>query len=494
MWPERDTVTGTLFMIDSNHPATVMPETVPNDPGELQARIHYLTEQLELADLVFDHIQNGALVTDPEGRIIKFNRPYAEYMGVPAEELIGRSVIGVIDNTRMHIVAQTGEPETMLIQRIKGKDLVVQRIPIKKNGQVTAVFGQIMFKDMRELQSLAKTLELMESKVQLYERELTSLRRTRYSIASIKGVSEAMTRLRNETQQASRHTLPVMITGESGTGKEVVAQAIHDAGPRRHRPFVRINCASIPKDLFESELFGYAKGAFTGALSQGKPGKFELAQGGTIFLDEIGEMPLEMQPKLLQVLEEKVFERVGGIKLIEVDCRIIAATNRNLDEMLAGNTFRHDLFFRLNVVPIHIPPLRARPVDIRPISAHLLRQISDDFSHGAYQLSAEAEDILMAYQWPGNVRELHNVLERTLSMIKSNVIRADDLPFYLRRQTSSQSAGGQWDLRAIMAQTEKKVLLDALAFTNNNKSKAAKLLGIDRSAYYRKISKHGISL
>ncbi len=199
--------------------------------------------------------------------------------------------------------------------------------------------------------------------------------------------------------------------------------------------------------LFESELFGYAKGAFTGALSQGKPGKFELAQGGTIFLDEIGEMPLEMQPKLLQVLEETVFERVGGITPIKVDCRVIAATNRNLDEMLAADTFRQDLFLRLNVVPIHIPPLRTRPMDIRPITDHLMQQISDDFSHGGYRLSPEAEDILLAYQWPGNVRELHNVLERTLSLIEGNVIRADDLPFYLRRGTSSQSAGDQWDLR-----------------------------------------------
>ncbi|MCF8042472.1 MAG: sigma 54-interacting transcriptional regulator [Desulfarculaceae bacterium] len=458
----------------------------------LQQRISELEEQLAMSDLVFDHIQNGALVTDPDGIILRFNRPYAEFLGMELSQLIGHNVVDVVDNTRMHIVAQTGQPESMIIQRIKGKDLVVQRIPIKKNGKVTAVFGQVMFKNLKEIQALAKTLEMMESRVRMYEQELTALRRARYTMDSIKGVSDTMVRLRREAAQAATHSLPVLITGESGTGKEVFAQAIHNAGARRHHSFVRINCAAIPHDLFESELFGYAKGAFTGALSQGKPGKFELAGQGTIFLDEIGEMPLEMQPKLLQVLEERVFERVGGVKPIQARCRIIAATNRDLGQLMAEGGFRKDLFFRLNVVPIQITPLRQRREDILPISSHLLEQISQDFGQARYTVSERAAAILKSYDWPGNARELFNVLERTLSLMEGGEIQRENLPLYLRKESSLASTDNNWDLKGIIGRTEKKVLAEALAFTNNNKAQASKLLGIDRTVLYRKMKKHNI--
>ncbi|MBU2468203.1 MAG: sigma 54-interacting transcriptional regulator, partial [Proteobacteria bacterium] len=362
----------------------------------------------------------------------------------------------------------------------------------KKNGKVTAVFGQVMFKNLKEIQALAKTLEMMESRVRMYEQELTALRRARYTMESIKGVSDTISRLRGEASQAATHSLPVFITGESGTGKEVFAQAIHNASARRHHSFVRINCAAIPHDLFESELFGYAKGAFTGALSQGKPGKFELAGQGTIFLDEIGEMPLEMQPKLLQVLEERVFERVGGVKPIQARCRIIAATNQNVELMMAEGGFRKDLFFRLNVVPIHISPLRERREDILPISCHLLEQISQDFGQVRYSLSEEAAAILKACDWLGNVRELFNVLERTLSLMEGNEIKGENLPLYLRKQPNLPATDNNWNLKGIIGLAEKKVLSEALAFTNNNKAQTAKLLGIDRTVLYRKMKKYKI--
>jgi transcriptional regulator with PAS, ATPase and Fis domain len=460
----------------------------------LQNKVQELNTQLEMTDLVFDHIQNGALVTNPDGYITKFNRPYAEFMEIEPEDMIGKYVVDVIDNTRMHIVAKTGEPETMIIQRIKGKDIVVQRIPIKKNGQVIAVFGQIMFKGLKEVRSLARSLEIMESKVKLYEKELRSLRKTRYSLQSIKGTSSAMTRLREEVRKAAEHNLPVLISGESGSGKEVVAQAIHSESARRHNPFVRINCSAIPKELFESELFGYAKGAFTGALSEGKPGKFELARGGTIFLDEVGEMPLEMQPKLLQVLEEKVFERVGGTEPIFAECRVMAATNQNLEAMLAKRLFRGDLFYRLNVFRIHISPLRSHPEDIKPIADFLLEQISEEFKGGRYHLNPDAMEMLQNYDWPGNVRELNNVLERTLALIDGKRIRAEDLPFFLKTNRSSSSKGDRWDLKGILSQAEKRVLIDALSFTKNNKAKSAKLLRVDRAALYRKMQKYNIPL
>jgi PAS domain S-box-containing protein len=459
---------------------------------QLQEKVKDLSGQLEMANLVFEHIHNGAVVTDCEGIVTQFNKPYSEFLGLKVEEVVGRNVLDVIENTRMHIVAQTGEPEMMRAQRIQGKEMVVQRIPIKKDGKIIAVFGQVMFKATEEVHRLAKRLELMDSKVKLYEKELSELRKTRYSLSSIKGDSEVLTRLRYEAGKAAEHSLPVLITGESGTGKGIFAQAIHQAGANRLRPFVQINCSAIPKDLFESELFGYEKGAFTGALSGGKAGKFELAQGGTLFLDEIGEMPLEMQPKLLQVLEEKVFERVGGTEPKKADCRIIAATNANLEDLVAKRLFRRDLFYRLNVVRLHIPPLRSHPEDIEQIVHYLLGQTAEQFSGMRCHLTPEAMDVLVNYGWPGNVRELNNVLERTVALMKGNLIRVEDLPFHLRTPRPLKSKGGPWDIREILFETEKKILIDVLAFTRNNKAKAAKLLGIDRTALYRKMTRFGI--
>ena len=227
------------------------------------------------------------------------------------------------------MVAKTGKPEINQSHYIKGQNMVVQRIPIKKDGKVIAVFGQVMFKDVKDVRKLAQKLSLLESKVKLYEQELINLRSTRYTFDSIVGRSKVISFLKKEALKATGNQFPVLISGESGTGKELFAQAIHHASSRKLYPFVRINCAAIPKDLLESELFGYEKGAFTDA-KKGKKGLVEMAEGGTCFLDEIGEMPLNLQTKLLRLIETKRYRRIGGIKDIEVSTRIVAATNRDL--------------------------------------------------------------------------------------------------------------------------------------------------------------------
>ncbi|MCA1795627.1 MAG: sigma 54-interacting transcriptional regulator, partial [Desulfobacteraceae bacterium] len=291
--------------------------------------IEEITEKLRLYERIFDNINAGVLVIDADGYITHFNIPYGRFLNLDPKAQIGRHCTEVVENTRMHIVARTGKAEINKSHRIKGKDMVVQRIPIKKNGQVIAVYGQVMFKNVAEVRELAAKLSVLESKVQLFEKEIFDLRATRYTFDCIIGSSDAITRLKQEAQKAASNNSGVLVTGESGTGKELFSQAIHNAGPRRLHPFVRINCAAIPKDLLESELFGYEEGAFTGARAKGKPGKFELANKGTIFLDEIGDLPLDMQPKLLRVLEEKEFERIGGTKVLRSDFRVICATNRN---------------------------------------------------------------------------------------------------------------------------------------------------------------------
>ncbi|MEA3333625.1 MAG: sigma 54-interacting transcriptional regulator, partial [Pseudomonadota bacterium] len=416
-----------------------------------------LESDLELCRLIIDNIHNGVIVTDVDGYIIFLNKPYGRFLGIDPAAQIGKHATEVIENTRMHIVAKTGMIEVNKAHRLQGQDMVVQRIPIKKDGQVVAVFGQVMFKNVGDVKKLAGRLSLLESKVKLYEKELLSLRSTRYTFDSIIAESSVMEQLKKEALKAAATALPVLITGESGTGKEMFAQAIHHASNRRVQPFIRINCASIPRELLEAELFGYEKGAFTGARTSGKPGKFELANQGSIFLDEIGDMPLEMQPKLLRVLEEKEFERVGGISPIQSDFRLIAATNHSLTEKVANGSFRADLYYRLKGIPLLIPPLRERREDVIVLARTLLQKMVQDLFRPEISLSSEAANALLFYDWPGNVREMSNVLGQIMATIEHDVIQLLDIPFYLRQQQGiSGGQGSGRSLADIMALTEQE--------------------------------------
>ena len=450
--------------------------------------------QLEMYELILESIYNGIMVTDAEGYITHFNRPYGQFLGLDPEAQIGKHCTDVIENTRMHIVAETGKPEINQSHRIKGQNMVVQRIPIWKDGKVIAVFGQVMFKDIKDVSKLANKLSMLESKVKLYEEELITLRSTRYTFDSIIGTSQAISILKKEALNAATNQFPVLITGDSGTGKELFAQAIHHASPRKLYPFVRINCSAIPKDLLESELFGYEKGAFTGAKAEGKPGKIEIANHGTVFLDEIGDLPLEMQPKLLRVVEEKEFERVGGTRVIRSDFRVVAATNQNLEKMLSDGRFRKDLFYRLNVMPLNIPPLRERRDDIIQLAQHFMQQMAQEAALPEIKMGPEAEKALMRHDWPGNVRELLNVLERTLSSIETDTIRLVDLPFYLHRTPKKSPQQNQTSIKEVQAMAEKEAIRYALKEANHNKVRAAKILGIHRTLLYKKMKKHNISL
>ncbi len=447
------------------------------------------THNLEILELAFNSSQDGAVIVTSEGYITHLNDAYGKFLGVDPEEFIGKHCTDVIDNSRLHIVAKTGKPEINFPQRIDNRDVVVQRFPFFSEGKVAGVYARIIFSDVNDIKNLVDKFSLLESKVQLYEKELINLRSTRYTIDSIIGVSTAILNLKKEALQATANNFPVLITGESGTGKELFAQAIHHASPRKMYPFVRLNCAAIPGDLLESELFGYDKGAFTGARSKGKPGKFELANRGSIFLDEIGELPLEMQPKLLRILEEKEFERVGGTRLIHSDFRLIAATNRNLEEMMAKGLFRRDLYYRLNVISLNIPPLRERRDDIIPLAHHLLGQVSEDV-----RLDKAIEKMFYFFEWKGNTRELLNVLEQSLSRVIGTVIRPEDLPFYLQHHEEPVECKSVSTFKQAQIRAEIEVIKKALTFTGYHKAKAARLLGIHRTLLYKKAATYGIPL
>jgi len=300
----------------------------------------------------------------------------------------------------------------------------------------------------------------------------------------------------------------VLITGESGTGKELVAQALHRGSSRRDHPLIKVNCAAIPKDLVESELFGYEKGAFTGAVGS-KPGRFELADGGTLFLDEIGEVPVEMQVKLLRALQESEFEHVGGIKTIHVDVRLIAATNRDLKALIADGRFREDLFYRLNVVPIALPPLRERKEDIPDLAQHFVEKYDRRLGKKVERIDADAMEVLLGYSWPGNIRELENLMERSVLFADGPVITAAQLPESLREKApgvpmpiaavgpigaiaAPSGASMKEIVRQAQAELERELIAKALEETGGNVTRAAKRLQISRKSLQVKMKDLGL--
>ena len=434
------------------------------------------------------------MITDPEGKIIFFSKTYGNFLGINPEEAIGKHCSEVVENSRMHIVAKTGIPEIDQPHRIKGQDMVVQRTPIEMDGRRVAVYGQVMFKDVRDVHALSRKLNLLESKVELYEKELESLRSSKYNINHIVGKSERMTELKKLALKAARTHAPVLLMGESGTGKELFAHAIHFASDRKSYPFIRLNCAAIPKDLLEAELFGYEPGAFTGAGTKAKPGKFELALHGSIFLDEIGDLPLEMQPKLLRVLEEKETERLGGIHPIKGDFRLITATHEKLEHLVEQGKFRKDLYYRLNVIPIQIPPLRERKEDIPIIAEHLVHTFNKELGMNVTKISPEVLAVFENFDWPGNVRELGNVIERIMYSVDGDTIQLQHLPIFLLTMGKRPNVQQTTLIKQLREEMEREALIHAMKISGDNKKKAAKLLGIHRTALYKKMKKLNIPL
>jgi transcriptional regulator with PAS, ATPase and Fis domain len=322
----------------------------------------------------------------------------------------------------------------------------------------------------------------------------------KYTFNDIIGESPEIKRIKIFASKVSQTSATILLTGESGTGKELFAHSIHQASPRKDKPFVWVECSSIPRELLQSELFGYESGSFTGAGKNGKPGKFEIANQGTIFLDEIADMPIEMQAEILRVLQEKEVIRIGGVQPKKVDFRVIAATNRDIEKLVKGDRFRNDLFYRLDVIRIHIPPLRERRDDLSSLIQHYLNFFGKKYNRPVIQFSSDAQRLLERYNWPGNVRELVNVIENLVICSDGNApATVKDIPEEISKGLYTYSKNSTTDLResivqmkATLYKMERDMILDALRKTNNNKLKAAKLLGIHRSGLYQKLKKYGI--
>jgi transcriptional regulator with PAS, ATPase and Fis domain len=373
--------------------------------------------------------------------------------------------------------------------------MIASRTPIIKNGKIIGAVGTILFKDVKEVKDLAKKLKVLENTVGKYKEEIIKMYSAQYSFDNIITQNEKMLKVKNIARKAAHSNSTVLIQGESGTGKEYFAHAIHMASNRRHASFIRVNCAAIPHELLESELFGYEGGAFTGARKEGKIGKLELANEGTILLDEIGSMPFSMQAKLLRVLEDKEIERIGGNNRIKVDIRVIASTNEDLRTAVKEGRFRQDLFYRLHVVEIEIPTLRERLDDIPILIEYMLAQLAQNMGFAHKDVTDKVKLAFSLYNWPGNVRELRNVLERAANISSGDKIKLEHLPEYISSGFLKDShQESTCLLKDAVAKAEISAIMEALRLANGSRTEAAKYLGIHRTALYKKMAGYGIDI
>lgn len=459
---------------------------------------------------IINLLAERVVIIDDNGMILYINEGYCQFIGTTMEKAIGQPVQDVIENSRMHRMVKTGKAELAAVQKINGSEMIANRFPIFEDGKVVGAVGNVMFRNPEEWRMYRTKIQNLVEELNYYQAKAQRDLRSKYSFEDLIGSSPIFLAAKALAQRVSGSNSSVLLIGESGTGKELFAHAIHHQSTRASAPFVAINCSSIPEHLLESELFGYEDGAFTGAKKGGKKGQFELAGGGTLFLDEIGDMPLSMQSKLLRVLQEKEVVRVGGYKSISVDVRIIAATHRDLEKMVEKGEFRQDLYYRLNVIKIDIPPLRERKEDIAPIARGLLKKLEARFYRNSIELSAEVKERLMQHSWPGNIRELENVLERSINVLDGKTIKVSDLPLYLRDFEPEDGSAIHSDqeispslvlaseplfvqpLKETLAQVEKQAIEHALAVTKGNKLEAALLLEIGKTSFYDKCKLYNI--
>jgi transcriptional regulator with PAS, ATPase and Fis domain len=436
---------------------------------------------------VFERQFAGAVVINTDARVVWMNPHYAEILGIDDPgRILGERVDHLLPNTRLIEVLQTGEPILLDFMTYRERTFVVSRFPIKdEQGHVIGAGGIMLYDAWQPLKPLVDKFSRLQQGLLQLRRDYTKERTARYTFADVLGDSAASKRTKDLARRAAALDATVLLLGETGTGKELMAQSIHSASTRANQPFVALNVAAIPDTLLEAELFGAAPGAYTGADRRGRDGKFKLAHGGTIFLDEIGDLPLATQAKLLRVLQEMEIEPLGANQLVQIDVRVIAATSRDLQAMVDAGSFRADLFYRLHVLPIRLPPLRERTDDIPALAAKLLDDIASRTGSARKRLSAEALAVLGARPWPGNVRELRNALEHAAMLADADTLQPTDFdPGVL----PPVAPVGPVTLADTVRQAEIDAIRQALAAVNGNKTEAARLLGIGRATLYEKLA------
>lgn len=452
-----------------------------------------LEEKFVTLKYVTEQINEGIAAIDKNGVVILWNKFMEERYDIRASDMVGENMNDFLEDTIMERVLTTRESMNDFYYSKKIDDNTdlygfVQANPIYYNDEFVGVVCTEV--DITDATKLSQELEVANDRLAYLEDEVKSLSKNEFD--QILGKSYPFEKAKNIAKQVAKTNSSIMLNGESGTGKEVFARAIHKYS-EREGTFIPVNCSAIPQELFESEFFGYAPGAFTGATKNGKSGIFELANNGTVFLDEIGDMPLNMQVKLLRVLQEREFMRVGGREMIKVDVRIISATNKDLKEMVREEKFREDLFYRLNVVEIKLPPLRERNEDVGILIYHFLEEQCKENGKPFLKISKEAFKVLEKYRWKGNIRELKNTIENMVVLSSKPTLEVDDIPEYIIEAVKKPSnVVYPMDLNRAIEILEINKINEALEMSKGNKSKAAKILNIPRTTLYYKINQYNI--
>ena len=471
------------------------------DISELESVSRELQRFKELnreLDAIIDSSFDGLYITDGTGVTLRLNKAYERITGISADEFIGKNVAaieaeGIVSESVTARVLEKRQPVTISQEMRTGNKTLATGNPVfDEAGNIFRVVSNI--RDITELNALKQKLEEFEGLSQHYETQLRTLKLTYAGSDNIVTSSNRMKSLLSTVIRLAQYDSTILITGESGTGKELVAEVIHNNSTRRDQPFIKVNCGAIPETLLESELFGYDYGAFTGAKKEGKPGYFQLASGGTLFLDEIGDLPFNLQVKLLRVLQNREITRVGGTKPIQIDARIVTGTNQNLLELVEKKLFREDLYYRLNVVPINVPPLRDRIEDIPPLVVHFTKLYNRKHKLNR-SFDPEVIEIFMGYNWPGNVRELENLIERLIVVSTKNLLTTEDLPAFLVNSppvNAEVMVSGIIPLQDAVENVEKQILQRAYQKYRTTRQMAT-VLKVDASTVVRKAAKYGIS-
>lgn len=435
---------------------------------------------------------DGIFITDEVGTVLRLNKAYERITGIKAEEVVGKTMKKLVEekyyDESVTLLVMENKKSVTINQTVRGNHrILVTGNPIfDEHGDLFRVVTNV--RDVTELTNLQEQLHKTKEQTLKYQTELSHLRQMHMQDKSLVYRSQAMARIVEMARKIADVDSTVLINGESGTGKELVAKLIHQHGKGLGKPFIKINCAAIPAQLLESELFGYEGGAFTGAKKEGKPGLFELAHTGTLFLDEVGDLPALLQVKLLRALQEKEIIRVGGTQPKKVNVRIIAATHQDIAQMTKAGTFREDLYYRLMVVPVFLPPLRDRKEDIPLLIMHFLEKFNSKFGYSK-KIAPPVIERLMHYSWPGNVRELENIIERMMVIAPGEDLGIDLLPENIYNKVFLPRRGAK--LKAAVEQTEKYLLAESYK-ENHNWQKVAELLGINRATVFRKAAKYGL--
>ncbi|WP_018924977.1 sigma-54 interaction domain-containing protein [Salsuginibacillus kocurii] len=455
--------------------------------------------QLEWLQQIIVSIHDGVLVIDAEGIVRMINPEYTRITGVQPGQIVGKSLLSVRPGAQLVNVLKDGKSVAGLYRKEKNQEYVVDMAPIHVNNEIIGAVS--ICKSINEIQHLSAELERKNAQLNQLKKTVNSIHEAKYTFNQIIGAAGDLRPVVEKAEKAAESELPVLITGESGTGKELFAQSIHNQSVRANKPFIAVNCAALPDSLMESEMFGYQEGAFTNSKKGGKLGMFELADQGTIFLDEIGELSFDLQAKLLRVLQEQRIRRIGEEEERKINVRLISATNKDLTQLIAKKHFREDVFYRLNVLNINIPPVRRRKADLRDLVYCLMKQAERKVPRlaGNVKISEQVIKMVEQHDWPGNVRELKNAIEYALCMAEGPELKPEYFPEtitkHFRGEKEPRNQNVHTSLKGVLSQAEKDHLYNILSQYDpgvEGKKQAATALGISLASLYNKMKKYNL--